>query len=618
MPSVDDPDALVDLAAEVTRLRDAMLHAERERADDIDAVHPLHRRSAANLVHYVELRKHDIRHLQTRLGLLGLSSLGRSESSVLATIDAVLVALAGLLGFEAPARIARVGIEEGNSILEYNAARLLGPSTERRSTRIMVTLPSEAAVGVDVIEGLVARGMDVARVNCAHDDAEAWSPMITTVRATANAAGHRCRVAMDLGGPKLRTGPLAAGPRLVKISPRRDVSGRVVDPATAWLSASAGPTPSGVVPAVAESGASTVVIPVDDLEWLARRRPGERLGLVDARGSLRRWNVVHVEEGGCLVSIQKTTYVSTGIRIAVDGDAAAVGDLPQLEQKHRVHLGERVVLTRSMAPAPATLPGADHFIGCSLPEVFESAGLGERVWLDDGKIGGTIEYVDDDSIVVAVTDVRPGGANLRGGKGINLPDTDLRIDALTEKDRDDLVFVAEHADMVNLSFVQHPSDVERLQYELAALGAEDVGIVLKIESAIAFANLPELLLVAMRSPTIGVMIARGDLAVEVGFDRLAEVQEEIMWACEAGHVPVIWATQVLDSLAKTGQASRAEVTDAAMSVRAECVMLNKGPYIGEAIDVLDSILVRMQDHHDKKRSMLRRLTAWDRPAGASV
>ena len=120
----------------------------------------------------------------------------------------------------------------------------------------------------------------------------------------------------------------------------------------------------------------------------------------------------------------------------------------------------------------------------------------------------------------------------------------------------------------------------------------------------------------MRSPTVGVMIARGDLAVEVGFDRLAEVQEEIMWACEAGHVPVIWATQVLDTLAKTGQASRAEVTDAAMSVRAECVMLNKGPYIREAIGVLDSILVRMQDHHDKKRSMLRRLTAWDRPVDA--
>jgi pyruvate kinase len=130
----------------------------------------------------------------------------------------------------------------------------------------------------------------------------------------------------------------------------------------------------------------------------------------------------------------------------------------------------------------------------------------------------------------------------------------------------------------------------------------------------AFENLPELLLTAMRSEVVGVMIARGDLAVEVGFERLAEVQEEIMWACEAAHIPVIWATQVLDSLARTGQASRAEVTDAAMAVRAECVMLNKGPHITDAIGVLDSILTRMQSHHQKKRSLLRRLRAWDRSA----
>ena len=133
---------------------------------------------------------------------------------------------------------------------------------------------------------------------------------------------------------------------------------------------------------------------------------------------------------------------------------------------------------------------------------------------------------------------------------------------------------------------------------------------LKIENVAAFENLPELLLTAMRSPSVGVMIARGDLAVEVGFERLAEVQEEIMWACEAAHVPVIWATQVLDTLARTGQPSRAEVTDAAMAERAECVMLNKGPHIADAISALDSILTRMQDHQDKKRSLLRRLRAW--------
>ena len=107
------------------------------------------------------------------------------------------------------------------------------------------------------------------------------------------------------------------------------------------------------------------------------------------------------------------------------------------------------------------------------------------------------------------------------------------------------------------------------------------------------------------------MIARGDLAVECGYERLAEVQEEIMWLCQAAHVPVIWATQVLDSLAKTGRPSRAEITDAAMGVRTECVMLNKGPRIIEAISVLDDILRRMEQHHRKKRSRLPQLRTSD-------
>lgn len=107
------------------------------------------------------------------------------------------------------------------------------------------------------------------------------------------------------------------------------------------------------------------------------------------------------------------------------------------------------------------------------------------------------------------------------------------------------------------------------------------------------------------------MIARGDLAVEAGFERLAEVQEEILWLCEAAHVPVIWATQVLESLAKEGLATRAEVTDAAMSMRAECVMLNKGPFIVEAIGFLHDVLQRMQEHVSKKQTLLRKLRSWD-------
>lgn len=114
---------------------------------------------------------------------------------------------------------------------------------------------------------------------------------------------------------------------------------------------------------------------------------------------------------------------------------------------------------------------------------------------------------------------------------------------------------------------------------------------------------------AGHQPT-AVMIARGDLAVEIGFARLAEMQEEILWICEAAHVPVIWATQVMESFLKTGVPSRGEMTDAAMAARAECVMLNKGPYLFEGLALLDRLLGRMSGHMAKKTHLLRPLSSW--------
>ncbi len=168
--------------------------------------------------------------------------------------------------------------------------------------------------------------------------------------------------------------------------------------------------------------------------------------------------------------------------------------------------------------------------------------------------------------------------------------------------------VAEHADLVGL--VRPAEDVDAIAKRLEELGGEDLGILAKIETVAGFRNLPEILLELMRWPFSGVMIARGDLAVEGGYRRLAEVQEEILWLCEAAHLPVVWATQVLEGMAKTGTPSRAEITDAAMSARAECVMLNKGPFIEDAIRTLDDILRRMREHQRKKQSRLRRLRSW--------
>lgn len=178
---------------------------------------------------------------------------------------------------------------------------------------------------------------------------------------------------------------------------------------------------------------------------------------------------------------------------------------------------------------------------------------------------------------------------------------------LNDDDLNALDCAVEIADIIGLSFVQSAEDIDKLSAELRARGKPDMGIVAKIETPAGVRNLPEIIIHGAGRHPFGVMIARGDLAVEIGYDRLAEIQEEILWLCEAAHVPVIWATQVLESMVKQDIPSRAEITDAAMAERAECVMLNKGPYIFNALDILDSVVSRMQHHQLKKTAQFRAL-----------
>jgi pyruvate kinase len=292
-----------------------------------------------------------------------------------------------------------------------------------------------------------------------------------------------------------------------------------------------------------------------------------------------------------------------------------LADLLPTETPIVLHGGDDLWLTREPLPGTPARPDEDApggiapaRISCTLPEVLADVRRGDAIWFDDGRIGGVVEAVEAEGLRVRIHSANGGGERLRADKGINLPDSDITLPALTERDRRDLEFITRHADLVALSFVRTPDDLAEVQRALARPGIRNLGIILKIETRRAFENLPGLLLASLRTRPVGVMIARGDLAVECGFERLAEVQEEILWLCEAAHVPAIWATQVLESMARTGRPSRAEITDAAMSERAECVLLNKGPHIASAIRALDDILRRMQDHQEKKRARLRPLT----------
>ena len=448
--------------------------------------------SAANLACYLALRHRDLRRLQDGLMALGLSSLGRAEGRVLATLDATIASLAAVAGADAPPRPDRATFFRGDALLGAATDELFGHAAGARQGRILVTCPSEAAEDPAFFTRIAIAGADAVRINCAHDDAAAWQHMIAGARRAEVETGRRLRVLMDLAGPKIRTGEV--------------------------------------------------------------RHPADR---------------------------------------------------------KRLMAGDRLLLCRAGLVDGPQVP--EFQATCTLPQLVDLIAPGQRVFVDDGKFGGTVERLEPEGAVIAVNHAGPEGAKLKAEKGLNFPDTHLHVPALTAKDLADLDVVAVGADMVGYSFVQTPADVDTLQTALAERAPErwrQLAIVAKIETPLAVHNLPQLVVRAAGRQPLALMIARGDLAVEIGFERLAEMQEEILWLAEAAHVPVIWATQVLESLVKQGLPSRGEMTDAAMAARAECVMLNKGPFVADAVRALDRLLTRMGEHQNKKTPRLRALRSW--------
>jgi pyruvate kinase len=653
------------LIAELKSVRRAMLASQLRLLPRSDAVDPAWQASAVNLAHYLGMRRADLRRLQERLAWIGVSSLGRAETHVLANFDKVLGILHVLAGrpWTPGTPDEPTGYERGRALLERHADALLGGSPSERRVRIMVTMPSEAAHDASLVESLVDAGMDIARINCAHDGPAQWTAMAAAVRQAAQRGGRPVRILMDLGGPKLRTAEIEPAAAVLKLRPVRDDFGRVVEPARLRLRAAGAANAGSEAPSEAPSEAAARAEPVARAEpapraepsveveagWLAGLTAGDSIELEDTRGAKRSLQVVACDGRSALVTTRRTVYLAPGTvlrrtasaappsgrraaarQAPVAGAAArrngpAPGDappergevlsVPPREGRLTLQRGDRLHLLRDgigRAGSPATngRKATPARVACTLPKVLDALRPGDRVWFDDGHIGGVVRRQRGRAVEIEITVARDGGERLGADKGINLPDSPIDLPALTEQDLLDLETVARLADLVGLSFAESPDDVRALIGELRRLDAAHLGVVLKIETRRGFDHLPQMLFAAMGARSAGVMIARGDLAVECGYERMAEVQEEILWACEAAHVPVIWATQVLETLAKTGLPSRAEITDAAMGVRSECVMLNKGPHIVDAIRTLDDILRRMQQHQAKKRTLLRALKAW--------
>ncbi len=580
----------------------------------IHKVHPGYRESASNLIHYLAFRSFDIDDLQNRLRYMGLPDLANIEGHVMKSLLAIKTIINHLIGNPVTEKQKDIiSIKKSEKLLRKNTKQLFGYKSKKRQTRIMVTLPSFAAEDYSLINHLISSGMNSARINCAHDDPEIWTKMIENIKKAKKALKKNCKVMMDLGGPKLRTGPMEHGARVIHIKQQRDQFGKVTKPARVWIA------PPDISP---PNDSVDAIIPVSQV-LMDKIKRGNTINFTDSRDKKCKIVITKKQGKGKWGICSDSAYIKTGTELILKTvketgrERNYVGELLPIEQFITLHIGDNLILHSDPRPGEPAQYGqdgliiSDAHISCTLPEVFRDVKPNEPVFLNDGKIEGIIEKVNKDEIWIKINYAKHSGSKLKADKGINLPESDLKVGGLTLKDKHDLAFVAKWADVVNFSFVNQASDVQEYFLEIENYNSKQ-GLILKIETRKGFKNLPEILLSAMQSSPVGVMIARGDLAIETGWKNFASIQEEIMRISEAAHVPVIWATQVLDNLAKKGVPTRSEITDAALAQRAECVMLNKGDYIEKTVKTLDKILRRMQRFQKKKQTMLPKLEDADK------
>ena len=584
----------MSLLDDLRRLREDLVAIEQQEASTLAAIAPAYSHSARNLLHFIAFHRSNHPGLVTALRERGLSSLEGCDGHLAASLGAVIGVLEHLESRPSLPNPQPAGPSHRQSLelQRSHSQALFGPSADLGSRVIMVTLPAEAAHHPSLIPELVEAGMGIARINCAHDAPAIWERCVERVRLANQATGRSCRVAMDLAGPKLRTGALPEVPGVVDGRPRRDRYGRLLSPArllalaaeaSGGVAAGVGSWDQGVRPA------DESVLPILDEGW-SLLEAGQRLRGRDASGRVRELQVMERGPNGVRLSSQQRCRFTAGLRFVQEGGEGyvVVAPLAALPGERLLRVGDRLRLTAAPTEAADAIP-------CSCPDVFPFLKVGESVVFDEGRLRGVIEAVSAEELVVAISEARPRGSRLRADKGINFPDSAVSIPALTAKDLQDLQVAVAHADILNYSFVHSAADVEALHQHLAHQGHGEIALVLKIETRQAFLNLPRLLLAAMRHPApLGVMIARGDLAIECGWEALAEIQEEILHLCAAAHVPCIWATQVLDSMVRHGTPTRAEITDAAMGARAEALMLNKGPNIMATMQTMQTIAACME------------------------
>ncbi|MFO0656611.1 MAG: pyruvate kinase, partial [Polyangia bacterium] len=417
-----------------------------------------------------------------------------------------------------------------------------------------------------------------------------------TLRTASRETGLACRILFDLPGPKIRLRALTEGPAVLHFRRHKNERGETVGPCHVQL-----------------GGSHPGAIPIPS-EWVRKLAVADEIRFRDTTKRKRTLKVVQLLSDHVLAECAQSFYLQSNTPIKwfrknKKQAKARCGAVAAKPFSVDLQIGDRVLLIEGNT-APAQVTGAKAVFGISLPDLLASVSVHDRVVFDDGKLNGFVVEKIPSGVVVQVAQTQAETVALKDKKGVNFPDSLLPVRFVTPQDIQDLDAVINLADLIAFSFVRTAADVKEA-IQMIHIRRKDLGIIIKLETQQGFRELPDLLLELLTHSPVGLMIARGDLAVECGFERLAELQEELLWLCEACHLPVIWATQVLENLTQTGIPTRAEITDAAMAMRAECVMLNRGPHIRDAVAALVNIIKKMEHHQYKKRQLFRPLHVAD-------
>ncbi len=599
---------------EVQELRKDILEARKEA----DPSHPRYQ-SLLNLRHYRILRSQNRTKLQEKLFLMSLSSLGRSYGHVAASIDTLYDQMISSLGGEmlSPEMVAsfhHVSISEAVKLASHNSFSLFGGKSSARlskqKTTVMVTLPSYAADNDgSLIRGLAKVGVRVFRINAAHDSAEVWQAMADVIADINQSRNEekKLKIFIDLAGPKIRTGKIKRVDLPVVAGSNKSEKEVILYPEKGTTA----PQKTDVI--TQKKIPATLCV---EKKFYKKLKIGDRIKVRDANGKKAKITLTKVTKNSARGTIDKKVFLNKDSTLRQKDEKSSVLNIERQIEQIRLFINGYLIITEEKILGRSTIVDSDGkvlksaAISCTLKGMTSFVAIGDKVFIDDGKIGLEVLKKTKRAIICRVTHAKVNGTLIKEEKGINFPDSELKIAALTKTDRQTVLSVIDFADSFSLSFCQRGEDVKELRELLQEYRRDGVGIVAKIETKNAVSNMPEILEELLVCKSSGVMIARGDLAIEVGFINMSFIQEELLDICNAAHIPVIWATQVLESQMKTNLPSRAEISDAALSGRAECVMLNKGPFAIDTIDILRQILHEMHLLFKKNQKLLSKATLW--------